>query len=397
MALVSIAMVLLLICGLVVLSKSSNDTNSRLLRRTFTPVAVLVCLTAFALSLTWTVAPTAEALDSLGKYGKLIVIVLMLMLIRDRREAKYALGIFAVAQVFLMLSSWMLFMNLPVPWATSRQALYEYAVFSSYIDQGIIGAVFAAICWHFRHMVPGKFGKHAALLVALATLCNVLFVLSGRTGHVVAVALLSVAIMWELPKKYRLVVVFLPFIVGSIFFLGVPKVRERIYEAQAEIQGYSPSTPPSTSSAQRLNFWRRALQSIGQNPLAGTGVGSWDTQFNQLERAAHPSHKDASGNPHQEYLLWGVQLGIPGILMFLGLMLAMLKDTLKMQAPYARATQSTLLAMAVACLFNASIYDAKIGAVFCVLLGLLLALGLRQAENPSPLSSSTGSSTGAAA
>lgn len=74
--------------------------------------------------------------------------------------------------------------------------------------------------------------------------------------------------------------------------------------------------------------------------------------------------------------MWGVQLGVPGILLFIALMLSVLRDTMKMGENHARATQSTLLALAIACLFNSSIYDAQIGDFFCILIGLLLALGL---------------------
>ena len=73
--------------------------------------------------------------------------------------------------------------------------------------------------------------------------------------------------------------------------------------------------------------------------------------------------------------MWGVQLGVPGIAIFLALLIALYKDTLGMKKAEARAAQSALAALAVACLFNASIYDAQIGDFFCILLGLLLALG----------------------
>ena len=86
-------------------------------------------------------------------------------------------------------------------------------------------------------------------------------------------------------------------------------------------------------------------------------------------------------NPHQEYLLWGVQLGVPGIFLLLALMISIMKDTLSMETQAARATQSALLALAIACLFNSSLYDAQIGDFFCVVLGLLLALGLHP-QNP---------------
>lgn len=379
MAIISISKLLLLICGMATLLFAQRAPEAgKPLTGMRTPVAVLVAILAFAASLLWTVAPQADALGSVAKYGKLIVIVLMMLLIRDRREAMYALGAFVLAQLFLMASSWMLFAHLPVPWATSNMALTDYAVFSSYLDQGIMSAVLAAVCWHLRGLAPGRFGRHLAVLMALVALCNVFFVLSGRSGHVVAIALLSIAIMWELPKRYRAVVVLLPFLLALVLFFSSTKVRERLTQVRTEVQSYSTQVQPNTSSGIRLNLWRRAVQIMTQHPLAGSGVGSWSSEYNRLQRAQNPAHVDiaGNGNPHQEYLLWGVQLGIPGILIICALMLAVLRDTMKMEKPFARAAQSTLLALAVACLFNASIYDAQIGDFFCVLIGLLLALGL---------------------
>lgn len=381
MVIISISKLLLLICGMATLLFAQRAPEAgKPLAGMRTPVAVLVTISAFTLSLLWTVAPQADALGSVAKYGKLLVIVLMMVLIRDRREAMYALGSFVVAQLFLVASSWMLFAHLPVPWATSNMALTEYAVFSSYLDQGIISAVFAAICWHLRGLAPGRFGRHFAIFLALISLGNVFFVLSGRSGHAVAIALLSIAIMWELPKRYRAVVVFLPFLLALVLFFSSTKVRERFTLVKTEVQSYSTQVQPTTSSGVRLDLWRRAIQVMTQHPIAGSGVGSWSTEYNRLEREQNPAHKDidGNGNPHQEYLLWGAQLGIPGILLIGLLMYSVLKDAMGMEKPYARATQSALLALAVACLFNSSIYDAQIGDFFCVLIGLLLALGFRK-------------------
>lgn len=379
MALISIAKFMLLVGGMVTLLLASRATAAgNRLTGALTPLVVLAILASFALSLFWTVAPQADALGSLAKYGKLMVIVLLLALIRDRREARYALAAFVLAQCFLLASSWMLFAHLPVPWATSNMALTQYAVFSSYLDQGIIGAVFAAICWHLRDLAPGKFGRHAAVFLALMALLNVLFVLIGRSGHVVAIALLSLAIMWELPRRYRAVVVLLPFLLALGLFFSSSKVRERLTQVETEVQSYSHQAASVTSSGLRLVFWSSAAQMIAQRPLQGFGVGSWSTEYNHLSREKNPSHVDidGNGNPHQEYLLWGVQLGVPGILLLFALMAAVLRDSLRMEKNCARATQSALVALAVACLFNASLYDAQIGDFFCVLLGVLLALGL---------------------
>ena len=62
-------------------------------------------------------------------------------------------------------------------------------------------------------------------------------------------------------------------------------------------------------------------------------------------------------------------------MLFLLLMACILVDSLKMTTCESRAVQSVLGALAVACLFNAALYDALIGDFFCILTGLLLALG----------------------
>ena len=389
MAIISISKFLLLMCGLATLLFDSQARSTyKSVLNAHTPVAILVVLLSFAASLLWTLAPQADALGSMAKYGKLLLVVLILYLIRNRREASQALFAFVGAQVFLLISSWLLFFKIPVPWATSNMALTHYAVFSSYLDQGIISAVLAAMCWHLRSLMPWRFGEHLAVFIALLALSNVLFVLSGRSGHVVAIALLSLAIMWELPKKYRIAVVALPFLLAVLLFVSSSKVRDRLTLVKTEVQAYSSQTTSSTSSGIRLGLWQSAVDIIAQYPFAGAGVGSWSTEHNRLQRTQNPAHIDiqGNGNPHQEYLLWGVQLGIPGILLFVGLMVSIWRDALQMNKLYARATQSVVAALAVACLFNSSIYDGLIGDFFCVAIGLLLALGLRQPKSADELS-----------
>ena len=385
MVIVSTSKLLLVIFGLFVLlfTRHSGGFASRL-SGFWTPHVVLAAVFAFAVSLLWTIAPQADALGSIAKYGKLLIIVLMLALIRSQREAKFALAAFLSAQGLLLVSSWMLYFHLPVPWATSNMALLQFAVFSSYLDQGIMGAVLAALCWHLRSLAPGRFGPHVAVVIAAAAMANVLFVLSGRSGHVVAIALLSLTIMWELPRQHRLIALAVPFILVVILFFSSTKFRERLMMVRSEVVSYSTQMQPTSSSGIRLQLWRRAVQIITENPVAGAGVGAWSTEYNRLQRSQNPAHVDiaGNGNPHQEYLLWGVQLGIPGIALFFALLLASLRDSLKMEQAQARALQSAITALAIACAFNASIHDALIGDFFCVLLGLLLALGSSRIASP---------------
>lgn len=391
-AIISIAKLLLLLCvvGVLLLRKGLPPEGAPL-TRTFTLPAVLAVLLVFVLSLFWTVAPLQEAAGSLAKYGKLLIILAMMALIRDQREAICALAAFSLTQLLVVVSSWMLFADMPVAWASSRTTVSHYTVFSGYLDQGIMSAVFAALCWHLRGLAPGRHGPRIAVAVAILSLANVFFVMIGRSGQLVGVALLSLAIMWQLPKKYRVIVAVLPFLLVAALFVSSPAMRERLTLVKTEVQNYSAKQDSSSSSGVRLAFWHRAAQVIAQRPLAGAGVGSWSTEYDRLERQANPQHKNINpgSNPHQEYLLWGVQLGVPGLLLIAAFMLSVLRDSMRMEAPHARALQSTLVALAVACLFNSTLYDGLIGDFFCVLIGLLLALGLSKPATPLPSEAAT--------
>lgn len=353
----------------------------------YTTRAVLIVLAIFGLSLLWTTAPTSESVGSLAKYGKLLTIILLACMLKNRQEVLYALTAFIAGQVLLVLSSWMLFFGLPIPWATSRMATTEFAVFSTYLDQAIMSATAAAVCWHLRCFAPSRYGSFFAISISLLCLFNVLFVLIGRTGHTVAIALISLAVMWELPRRFRWLVVTLPVIFLLILIGTSQKVQSRIELVKNEVAAFSiekgVNLNNGSSSGIRLHFWHRTLQLIAEKPLVGSGVGSWSTEYNRLEKQSNPAGLMVGerGNPHQEYLLWGEQLGVPGILLLLAFMMSIMKDTLSVETQAARATQSALLALAVACLFNSSLYDAQIGDFFCVVLGLLLALGLHP-QNP---------------
>lgn len=400
MALVSIAKFALFIFSLLILIWpyiANSDRTSKTSPATpmHTYRAVLAALAAFSLSLFWTTAETTESVGSIAKYGKLLMILLLPMLLRNRREIVYAITTFVLAQGFLVISSWMLFAGLPVPWATSRMATQEFAVFSTYLDQGVMSAVAAAICWHLRGLAPGRFGKHVAIAIAILCVGNVLFVLNGRSGHVVSVLLLSLALMWQLKPRYRWIVVILPVLLLTVLSVASPKVQKRINMMTDEVREFSikegANVMTGSSSGIRLHFWHRAIQSISESPLLGSGVGSWSNEYNRLERQQNPTsiRLGERGNPHQEYLQWGVQLGIPGILLFVAFLMAVFRDALGADQPAKRAVLSVLAALAASCLFNSSIYDALIGDFFCVALGLMLALALdpsKQSANLGPTS-----------
>jgi O-antigen ligase len=214
------------------------------------------------------------------------------------------------------------------------------------------------------------------ILSGLALAC-VFFVFQGRTGHLIAVALITLAIVWELPSRFRIAALAVPFVLVFGLTLSSGKVNQRLLQLGRDVSAFERSGNTSTSSGDRLNLWNRSLDSISEHPWYGSGVGSWNSEFNRQEAVHAPTlFVKVGGNPHQEYLLWGVELGVPGIALLLAIMLAVYRDSLRLQQPERRALQSVLLSLILACLFNCSLHDALIGDFFCVALALMLTLGV---------------------
>lgn len=321
------------------------------------------------------------ALSIFVKHAKLLGILLLIFLIRTEREARLAIGFLAAGQLFVLIASWVLASGI-LPFlhsdSTTNPANRSVVFAESYLDQSIMFATMAAIFWH---LAPERFWpRWLAGLVALAALSNVLLLLPGRTGYLVALAMLSLAAMWAMNKRLRLItLIATPLVVVMGLYFSSAQVRERISQVIVESQSYTKQVETTSSSGWRLNAWRRSVQAIYERPWNGYGVGSWTPAVKRLEgdTATQTFGVSNFSNPHQEYLLWGVELGVGGPLLMVALLVAVIRDTRFFPTAVARATLSILAGIAIACLFNSALFDDLMGDYLCISLGLMMALGLR--------------------
>lgn len=376
---ISLAKVLLFTFGLAYLIGNLwTNRNHSILRQLWTTRVILGIAIVFAISLLWTEADTEAALSSYVKHAKLMEILLIVSLIRTEEEARIGLIAYAIGQGFLLLSSWLMFLGVPVPWSADDST--KYVVFSTYLDQSIMFATAASIFWHLRN--ASLWPKWAGIFLSALALINVLLLLEGRTGYLVALTSLSLGVMWAMPKRWRLAtLVITPIIVLLALSLGSAQVQQRVTILINESQDYAKTQHGSveSSSGWRLNAWRRSLQAINEKPWSGHGVGAWTPAAKRFEgnTATQIFGEGNHSNPHQEYLLWGVELGIGGLLLLAIFLVCVIRDALSFPAGIRYATLSVLAAITVACLFNSSLYDDLMGDFLCVSLGLLIALGAR--------------------
>ena len=334
---------------------------------------VFSILFAFAVSLFWTDVDLGLGLNSLVKHGKLFTIVVLIFLIRSPQEARTAMLVFAVGHSILLIGSWLLFAGIPVPWAVKTAG--KYVIFSSYLDQSIIFATMAGVIWHLWS--KRLWSREIAAVFSVAALINALLLLEGRTGYLVALTVISLSVMWAMPKQWRLTaVVVTPVVVLAALYVSSAQVKVRLANVIQGSQSYAAKSDSSSSEGWRLNAWRRSLQGIEEKPMIGHGVGSWTMTVKRLEgsTAVQTFGDGVASNPHQEFLLWGVELGLLGPLLLALFLLSPVLDARQFSVPISRALTTVVAALFVSCLFNSTLYDGLIGDFFCIALGLLLAL-----------------------
>ena len=373
----SLAKILLFASGLFLLV-SLSFRSSRIIwfSNAWSPKIIWITLTVFSMSLFWTESLTSIGVWALVKHAKLLEVLLLVLLIQSVGDAKTGISALMLGQSFLLLSSWLLAFGVPIPWTLDPAG--KYVVFSSYLDQSIMFASMAAVAWHLRN--EGLWPKWVSTLFTVAALLNVFFLLEGRTGHVVGVVVFSLIVMWSVPKPYRYIAFGITSVLLSlVLYVYSLAFNTRLSGVVTESQQYAQKSDIQTSAGWRLNAWHRSLEAIQEKPLLGHGIGSWALTVKRFEGEKGTSvfGESNSSNPHQEYLLWSVELGVVGLLLFLLLLFSIAKDALLYTTPIQRSIFSVAAVLAVACLFNSVLYDDLIGDYFCITLGLLMAYGIQ--------------------
>ena len=377
-AMVSIAKLLLLIA---VLGQFIKDVRNRSfpLLNSWPQLTwwMLAAMAWMSLSVLWTEANTSDALAGWGRHSRILWFLAVFYLVRTPAIALLTLKWFVAGMVIMMLSSWALVIGLPVPWATAQDLPSMGIVHGSTLEQPVLLSLLAAVLWFMRDHWPKGFWRYIPIGILLLTVLNVFFVMTGRSGFVVMLLFITLAVWWQLPKKWRWLVVVLPFVLGALMMLISPRFQAKTTEVIRDVSVYRQGSIDA-SQAQRLDYWHRSLLAMKESPLLGHGVGSWRMNYHRLGGM----QVDAPSNPHQQYLLWAVESGAVGLFLFLGILVFQLKGAYALPL---NAKQSLLTVTAIAAvmgLMNCPYFGAGMGECLVYLAASLLAL--REMQQPLP-------------
>ena len=334
---------------------------------------VLLSVVFMALSVAWSSASIVTASHSWSRHARLLTIPIVVILIQSRAEFLWVLRVLVIGQLFVLLSSCLLVLGVKLPWATASSASTHYAVFGSYLEQSMTETVLAAVLWFMRDSIFGKKYKPLAVAFALLAVVHIYGSLISRTGFLMCAALLTYVAFVEIPKKFRLWTVLLPFVLFTLAYVGSDKVATRVKEVSNELRTFKDSSNKNTSSGQRLTFWSASVTAVYQEPLIGFGSGSWNNEYRRIKASDMLPGSETVDNPHNLFLLWASEGGLIGLALLCASLAAIAHASRRLSPDSARVLLAILLVLVVASSFTCTIYGIGLGDFFCMAIGLMLS------------------------
>lgn len=339
---------------------------------------------ALLLGMAYGNTPLGEAAGILGKYADLAFVPLLMIAGRDAEiRQRTMLGFLAVMLITALLS-WLVGLHiLPVlSWMWKGCEPGNPAIFRGPITQNMLMAYAAyLLVLQARNAYSNK-GKW--LLIGLAAMAsgNLLFMVGGRTGYLVLLALLTYLASVTLVRRLRAMgrnvswregamVGLLMLVLAFCVYQVSPRLHERMDKMVMEFQAWQPNTHNETSTGLRLEFYYNSLALIKQHPMQGVGTGGFHAAYAQQ---VHDQDMILTGNPHNEYLLITVQIGMAGLALLLYLFYAQWRHAAELPSTFEQdAARGLVLTIATTSLFNSPLLDHTEGLFFALASALLFA------------------------
>ncbi len=347
-------------------------------------VAALLLAAALTLSLAWTTADRMHAFDFLMKYRKLIYLPLLMLTFRDCRTtawttaAKWALFGALTFALLLSCSNWLGLTSIG-PWHSNVDPIRKAWVFKDHIAAGIMTALLFYLALNFAHHARALAAKVALYAVAFLAIVNELLMMQGRTGQVIAILFIAIYVMTYFVSlrsvkpwvRWSSGLALLAIACGLVY-AALHSHGSRLAETHEEISAYETSNK-NTSMGVRIVFYRRSLELMAERPVIGHGVGTVQEEFDAYARNHTGAAAATAGNPHNEFLLMGIQLGALGIALFVFLLVQIGRSALELRGPARTIVLAYLFAFTVGCFANSLLLNFTEGNLFIFLVGIFLS------------------------
>lgn len=262
----------------------------------------------------YTPATWHEIWQHLGKYSKFIFLLIAISLLQDAAWQRRCWQAFTAAMLITLAST---YANIAfdLPWSNTHNQGWgvDHTVFNHHIPQELMMSFFAAMC--LQQLFTAKHWPRQVLWAGLCilTALSVTHLSIGRTGYAaISISLVTVSFFnFQAAKRYWMAAA----VVICIFVLAATstQLQDRVKLGIHEVK--TTSHEEITSLGARVLMWKMSIESIKQSPVIGHGTGSYHS-------LAEKAFNDNAWcgivcfHPHNQFLFFGVEYGIIGILAY---------------------------------------------------------------------------------
>ena len=305
-----------------------------------------------------------------------LLIPLMITLFQEERIRHYAWWGFLASMLLTLALSYLIFFHfLPSYLGMKIGPIRPGTVQITSIAQNLFMAFTA-----FFLAVKARFAGTRFLRVVFGTLSllaavNVLFIVPSKTGQFILVLLIGYYLFdWLRWKGVIVAGLMIVLVAGLIYRMPTNAVHVRLSELVQEYSQWQPARAASIESATglRMEFYYNSLKIIGENPLLGVGTGGFRGAY---QRQIGNSQRVMTDNPHNQYLLTGVELGLVGLAGLAALFIIQWRMAARLPRGQERMlAYAMLLAIATGCLFNSFLADHSEGLFYVWTTAILFAV-----------------------
>lgn len=207
--------------------------------------------------------------------------------------------------------------------------------------------------------------------VFFVVLCyDIFFILNTRTGWLIFICFALLFVVQHCPLKKQGLFLALALCLATGIFYTSQSVQKRIEATISNLKMYHPKEKNArTSVGLRLDWYQNSLDLIKEKPIFGHGTGSYAIA---QKRLIEGTATQAVTDPHNEFLLTTVQIGLVGctvLLLFLTDPVIRSRKLLVLkERQQAFSLQATVLFLVIGCFFNSWLLSTIPSHIFAFLI-----------------------------
>lgn len=328
-------------------------------------IAILLFL-MFVIGTTYTPASMHEILDTLKEYRILLYIPIIIGLCENKSDVpRYVLNSFLAGSVVALIAAFMLFWGI-LPSKLSYAPAY-HTLLSPTPHSGFMALMIFIL---LSKLLKKEKKAILGVPIIIAASYNLLFQVGSATGMVIFMALLFLLALQHLAVKQLASICLALGIMAAALYYSSPKVAQEVDEIADTLQHYEVGSGTVRNNVSlRLDWWLSSYLLMKDRPLIGYGTGAFETVHNDFVKG---SNIEPTSHPHNEYWYTGVQLGVPGVLVFILLLLAPLWASFQLRDQEKHILQGIIVFFAVGNFFENWLIGSATGNFYVIVVAVFL-------------------------